>query len=96
MPENADTFQTELMELSSVLKAIEKKTLENRTRFNDADKTIKDFRRLFDQDSSRMNQAIFNDASPEEIYNETLRTITMLVEILARARKKTPIPNDKP
>ena len=95
MAENVDIFQNELMDLSSVLKAIEKKTLANRLRFNDSEKTIKDFRRLFDQDSSRMNQAIFNDASTEEIYNETLRTITMLVEILARAKKKIPTVDHK-
>ena len=75
-------------EISEVLKDVEKKVQENRGRFDDSNKTIKDFRRVFDQDSSRMNQAIFNDNPQEEIYLETLRTVSTLIEILARAKKK--------
>lgn len=75
-------------ELTAILKDIEKKVLENRANHEDANKTLKDFRRIFDQDSSRMNQAIFNEASEEEIYKETLRTIAVLVEILARTKKE--------
>lgn len=75
-------------DIAFVLKEIEKKVLENRVQFDDTGKTIKDFRRIFDQDSSRMNKAIFEDAPIEEIYLETLRTISDLVEILARARKR--------
>ncbi len=74
--------------ISEVLREVEKKVQENRGKFDDSAKTIKDFRRIFDQDSSRMNQAIFNDAPQEEIYLETLRTISTLIEILARAKKK--------
>jgi hypothetical protein len=90
MAENAGTFQNELLDLPSVLKAIEQKTLESRSKNDDSAKTIKDFRRLFDQDSSLMNRAIFNDAPSEEIHEQTLKTITMLVEILARTKKKNP------
>lgn len=74
-------------ELEPILKEIEKKVLENRAKHDDTGKTFKDFRRIFDQDSSRMNQAIFNDASHDEIYKETLRTIAVLVEILIRSKK---------
>ena len=79
--------ENDLKEISAALKAIEKKVLENRSRFDDSLETIKDFRRIFDQDSSRMNQAIFNDAPSEEIRLETLRTISVLIEILSRAKK---------
>ena len=75
-------------DISSVLKEVEKKVAENRADFVDSGKTIKDFRRLFDQDSSRMNQAIFNDAPSEEIHLQTLRTISVLIEVLVRAKKK--------
>ena len=44
---------------------------------------IKDLRRLFDQESSRLNQAIFND-QPDQVRESTLRTISALLEILAR------------
>ncbi|OGR52694.1 MAG: hypothetical protein A3I11_05265 [Elusimicrobia bacterium RIFCSPLOWO2_02_FULL_39_32] len=76
--------------LSLVLKEIEKKVTENRIKYSDQDKSIKDFRRIFDQDSSKMNQAIFNETSEEEIYQETLRTIAILVEILSLSIKKQP------
>ena len=78
----------EIKEISAVLSDIEKKVIENRSKPEDSSKTIKDLRRIFDQDSSRMNQAIFNDASQDEIYQETLRTISTLIEILIQARKK--------
>ena len=77
-----------LWELSAVLKEVEKKVSENRGKFDDAQKAIKDFRRIFDQDSSCMNKAIFEDAPPEEIYLETLRTVAVLIEILSRVKKK--------
>ena len=74
-------------EFLQALKEIEKKVFENRSKHDDTEKTIKDFRRIFDQDSSRMNQAIFNDAASEEIYKETLRTVAVLIEILLRTKK---------
>ena len=82
------TDQASHPDISSVLKEVEKKVAENRANFDDSGKTIKDFRRIFDQDSSRMNQAIFNDAPSEEIHLQTLRTISVLIEILVRAKKK--------
>lgn len=87
MNENFRTPEEELKEIYLLLKEIEKKMLENRVKYNDSNKTIKDLRRIFDQDSSRMNQTIFNDAPTEEIYQETLRTIAILMEILLRTKK---------
>jgi hypothetical protein len=82
---NSTILNTQALRL--VLKDIEEKVLENRAKFDDATKTIKDFRRIFDQESSRMNQAIFNDYPPEQVYYETLRTISVLVEILSHTKK---------
>lgn len=82
------TPETGLKTLNEVLKQIEKKVQDNRSRFDDSAKTVKDFRRIFDQESSRMNQAIFNDAPTDEVYIETLRTVCTLVEILSRTGKK--------
>jgi hypothetical protein len=42
-----------------------------------------DLRRLFDQESSRLNQAIFND-QPDQIRESTIRSVVPLLEILAR------------
>ncbi len=88
MAENANHPVVSEKEMSFLLTEIERKVLQNRSKYNDNEKAIKDFRRIFDQDSSRMNQAIFNDHPSEEIYHETLRTVAILMEILLRARKK--------
>lgn len=80
--------EMERTELAGLLKEVENKVLENRKKFDDSGKSVKDFRRIFDQDSSRINQAIFNDHPAEEIYSETLRTIAILVEILSRTKKR--------
>ena len=76
-----------LNNLSPLFKQIETKVLENRQKYDDAEKLIKDFRRIFDQDSSHMNQAIFNDAPTDEIYHATLNTVATLIEILLRSKK---------
>lgn len=86
MAENNFPSDSESKEISFLLKEIEKKVLENRMKYDDSEKTVKDFRRIFDQDSSKMNQAIFNDAPSDEIYQETLRTISVLIEILLRTK----------
>jgi len=78
----------ELQTIASVLKEVEKQVQENRKKFDDSQKDVKDFRRIFDQDSSRMNKAIFEDAAPEAVHLETLRTIAILVEILSRVQTK--------
>ncbi len=77
-----------LEDLTSVLKDVESKVLDNRSKYEDSQKAIKDFRRIFDQDSSRMNKAIFEDCADQEIYHQTLRTVSILVEILSRVRRK--------
>ena len=81
-------LSNELTELFAVLKDVEKKVLENRGKFDDSQKSIKDLRRIFDQDSSLMNKAIFEDAPAEEVHLETLRTVAILIEILSRVKKK--------
>jgi hypothetical protein len=80
--------EIERTELEALFKEIENKVLENRRKFDDSGKSIKDFRRIFDQESSAFNQAIFNDHPAEEIYSGTLRTIAILIEILSRTKKK--------
>ncbi len=74
--------------LSSVLDQIKNKVESNRAKFDDSAKSLKDFRRIFDQESSQINQAIFNDAPTDEIHTSTLRTVCTLVEILSRTAGK--------
>jgi hypothetical protein len=74
-------------EVRSILRHVEEQVYKNRSHFDDSSKNLKDFRRIFDQDSSRMNRAILNDHPMEEVYQETLHTVSVLVEILLRARK---------
>ena len=88
MNENIQGTVNNCTDICSVLKEVERKIRENRTRFDDSGKTIKDFRRIFDQDSSRMNKAIFNDTAHDEVYMETLRTVSILMEILSRTKPK--------
>ncbi len=87
MAENIRTVEEETRKISILFKEIEKRIAANRTKHNDADKTIKDFRRIFDHDSAKMNQAIFNQEAREEVYQETLQTVSVLVEILLRTKK---------
>lgn len=86
--EPQENLEIKIKDLSEVLSEIQKKVLNNRTQFDDTSKTVKDFRRLFDQQSSRMNQAIFNGQPSEEINLETLKTVSILVEILSRTKTK--------
>ena len=88
MAEHTNNTKNDSEDISSVLEEIAQTVTQNRAKFDDSDKIIKDWRRIFDQDSSRMNQAIFNDAPQEEIHKETLRTVSILVEILARTKKR--------
>ncbi len=76
-----------LKDLKQVLEQIEGKVKENRNKYDDSNKATKNFRKIFDQDSSLMNAAIFNDAPPDEIHKETLRTVSSLIEILSRIGK---------
>lgn len=79
-----DATVSGLRALDAISADVERQVRENRKRFDDAEKTVKDFRRIFDAKSALMNQAIFNDHSPAEIKKETIQTIAVLVEILAR------------
>lgn len=88
---NSSNAEGDVKDLSSVLKIVEKKVLENRSKIDGSNKTIKDFRRTFDQQSSGMNQAIFNDAPSDVIHQETLQTVSTLIEILSRTAKKDPV-----
>lgn len=76
--------QEKLRDFSQIAAEIEKQLEENRKRFDDTGKTLKDFRRIFDAKSALMNQAIFNDYPKDVIKKETVQTIAVLVEILAR------------
>ncbi len=70
-------------DLSSILDQIKKSVEENRAQYDDSSKSLKDFRRNFDQESSQINQAIFNEAPTDEIHIATLRTVCTLIEILS-------------
>ncbi len=70
-------------DLSSILDQIKKTVEENRAQYDDSGKSLKDFRRTFDQESSQINQAIFNEAPTDEIHIATLRTVCTLIEILS-------------
>jgi hypothetical protein len=74
--------------LADVLKGIESQVLENRARVGVFPGDLKNVRRRFDQSSSKMNKAIFNDHLSSDIYHETLQTVTDLVEILLLTRNK--------
>lgn len=68
--------------LNEIIKEIELKIIESRTK-NPQDLDIKDLRRIFDQESAKMNQAIFNDEF-DKIHEPCLNTIVALIEILSR------------
>lgn len=88
MAENANA-QNSTAPLAEVLKAVEKHVASCRSSEPDREaKTVKDWRRTFDQDSSAMNKAIFNDSSDQDVYQATLQTISSLVEILSRTKQK--------
>ena len=56
---------TQIKDLREVLDEVEKLAQAERAQHAGDPLTIKDLRRLFDQESSRLNQAIFND-QPQE------------------------------
>jgi hypothetical protein len=73
-----------LRDLREILNEVERAVRANRESQPDALQTIKECRRIFDQESAKMNQAIFND-QPQQIRETCLKTVAVLVEILARA-----------
>jgi hypothetical protein len=78
-----DTQTPRVKDIREVLDEVEKLAQAARAGHT-GDLTIKDLRRLFDQESSRLNQAIFND-QPQQIRESTLRSVIPLLEILARS-----------
>ena len=79
-----DTQTPRVKEIREVLDEVEKLALSSRAGHSGEPLTIKDLRRLFDQESSRLNQAIFND-QPDQIRESTIRSLVPLLEILARS-----------
>ena len=75
---------TRVKEIRDVLNEVEKIAQSARGDHSTESLTIKDLRRLFDQESSRLNQAIFND-QPDQIRESTIRSLIPLLEILARS-----------
>lgn len=75
----------EIKDLSIILREIEKLVNCNREHSVFNDKTVKDLRIVFDQESARMNQAIFNEQY-EQLREACQRTVAVLIEILARAQ----------
>jgi hypothetical protein len=70
--------------LRNILSEVEQQVLANRELPENASLSIKELRRMFDQESSKMNQAIFNDV-PDQVRASTLRTVAILVELLVKS-----------
>lgn len=78
------TEQKEVLKsLEAIFAEIVSQIQKNRQSQNGSVKTIKDFRWLFDQESSGMNQAIFN-SQMDQIHESCLKTVATLIEILSR------------
>ena len=71
-------------DLKEIFAEIERQVIANRQSPDSATMSILDFRRAFDQESAKMNQAIFNDQH-ELVHDTCLRTVSMLMEILSRS-----------
>ena len=70
-------------DLTVLFQELEKRLQEVRAARGDASLTIKDLRREFDQQSAKMNQAIFNDQH-DQIRETCTKSILPLLEILCR------------
>jgi hypothetical protein len=79
-----DTQTPRVKDIREVLDEVEKLAQSMRASHTGEPLTIKELRRLFDQESSRINQAIFND-QPQQIRESTIRSVVPLLEILARS-----------
>ena len=77
-------FTQTLRDLQEIYQEVVRQTEKNRLRFDDSKKDIRDFRRIFDAQSAKMNQAIFNDEPPGKMRQEAVHTVSALFEILAR------------
>ena len=76
-------FESEREALLYIMRMLEK----NQSKCDLEQKSIKDLRRLFDQRSSRMNCAILNNLSLDEIMKETKSTILALLYILLNNKR---------
>ena len=79
MQEQKEAVKSVELIISEIAAQVQKDRSANGVHIN----TIKDYRWIFDQESSRMNQAIFNDQT-DLIHESCLKTIATLIEILAR------------
>ena len=70
--------------LESVFSEIKMEIEKERLALNGTPKSIKDFRKESDQESERMNEAIYNNQT-DKIRKSCLKTIAALIEILSRA-----------
>lgn len=78
-----DTKAPAIRDLRQILNELEKLVQSHRSAQGSEPLTIKDFRRIFDQESAKMNQAIFNDQH-DQVREACLRAVLPLLEILAR------------
>jgi hypothetical protein len=78
-----DTQTPPVKDVRFVLDELERLVVQARQDPSESALAVKDFRRMFDQESAKMNQAIFND-QPDQIRESCLRAILPLIEILSR------------
>ena len=70
--------------IRDVLNELENLVEESRGQRSGEPLTLKDFRRMFDQESAKLNQAIFNEQH-DQVRETCLKSLLPLLEILSRA-----------
>ena len=80
----AQVHPTTIRPLASLMKEVLDAVERSRGQGISPADTIKDLRWKFDQVSSKMNQAIYNDQA-EQIHRTCLETVAVLIEMLARS-----------
>ena len=78
-----DTQMPGIRNVRAVLEELERLVDQARQSRSGVEPTIKDFRRMFDQESAKMNQAIFNDQQ-DQIRETCVKAVLPLLEILSR------------
>jgi soluble cytochrome b562 len=78
-----DTQMPGIRNVRAVLEELERLVDQARQSRSGVEPTIKDFRRIFDQESAKMNQAIFNDQQ-DQIRETCVKAVLPLLEILSR------------
>lgn len=84
-PATQITRSIAIRSLEDVLKEVKEAILIERSKNGIENYDIRDLRWKFDQVSAPMNQAIYNDQK-DLIHDSCLRTVTVLIEILARSK----------